>query len=299
MPMTSRSDQLLAASKLTVSFPRPLTSQEGVRSVFGGFLVAQAVSAASTTVPDGFRLYSSQSSFLAPANGDDKVTYRVDRTADGRSYCTRVVRATQGEACVYAAIISFQKNISRPAGNVLRYGTPMPDLEGTGPDDISAVAIQEMQNSTIDRSAPLMQLSAEDRPLDWRPLGMEISDDPSQFWIRGFVRSPPLSTDDPLVHLAAFAYMSDEFSFGPALLANPKAAGKGMRNVAMGASLTHNVSFHDPRARVDEWTVLERKTSWGGESRVHVSQRMWNMKTGKLVMSGTQEALIRLKGHKL
>jgi acyl-CoA thioesterase-2 len=86
--------------------------------------------------------------------------------------------------------------------------------------------------------------------------------------------------------------MSDEFSFGPALAANPMALEKGLRNIAMAASLAHNVSFLNPLVKVDEWIVLERKTSWGAEGRVLVSQQIWSLETGRLVMSGTQEALI-------
>lgn len=276
-----------------------MTSQVQERvPVFGGLLVSQAVSAANATVPGTFQVFSSQSSFLSPANAREKVFYRVDRTFDGRSYATRVVRATQSDTCIYAAIISYQA-INGNGSNVLQYGSPLPDLDGCGPDDIDPEAIQTLQTDVVDRSTPIMQLSAEDRPCDWRPLGMEISEDPSQFWLRGFVRSPPLSTDNPFVHLAALAHMSDEFSFGPALAANPMSLGKGLRNISMATSLTHNVSFHDPHVKVDEWIVLERRTSWGNEGRVLVSQKMWSLESGRLVMSGTQEALIRLKGVKL
>lgn len=260
--------------------------------------MGQAVSAATSTVPPGCRLYSSQSSFLKAAKASEKVIYRVERTADGRVYTTRTVHAMQGTVCVYVAVISFQ-NVDTPAGKVLEYGTPMPDLGGRGPEDIEVDNVQKFQASIVDPSVPLLQLGAEDRAFDFRPLGMEMSSQPSQFRIRTFVRAPPLSTRDPLVHLAALAYLSDEFSFGPALAANPKAVGKGMRNVAMGASLTHNVSFHNPQALVDEWMIIERETSWGAEGRVLVYQRLWNLKSGQLVLSGTQEAVVRLKDTKL
>lgn len=261
-------------------------------------MVAQAVSAASATVSDTYRLYSSQSSFLSTANALEKIRYRVERTFDGRTYATRVVHATQGEACIYIAVISFQ-SIDGPSGNALQYGTPMPDLDGARPEDIDPRAIDALQQSFFQRSVPIMQISAEGRPCDWRPLGMDVPEDPSEFWLRGFVRSPPLSTGSPAVHLAALAHMSDEFSFGPAMAANSGILGKGMRNISMAASLTHNVSFHDPHVKVDEWIVLERKTSWGAQGRVLVSQQMWSLETGKLVMSGNQEALIRLKGENL
>ncbi|KAI0106092.1 Thioesterase/thiol ester dehydrase-isomerase [Hypoxylon sp. NC0597] len=282
---------------------RPLVSQQGIRSVFGGCLVSQAISAAAATVPAASRVYSSQSSFLSSVDASRKVIYRVERTHDGRVYSTRIVRATQvgsaqDELCVYVAVVSFQ-NSDIPVGNVLRYGTPMPDLDNVAPDDLKPHDTQRFNQAVVERSVPLLQLNHEDRPFDFRFLGMEMGDDPSQCRIRAFVRSPPVSTDSPSIHLAAFGYMSDEYAYGAALAANPQELGNGMKNFAMGASLTHNISLHDPRARVDEWMVMERDTSWASDGRVLVHQRVWNLRTGKLVMSGTQEALVRLKGAKL
>ncbi|KAI3330149.1 Thioesterase/thiol ester dehydrase-isomerase [Ustulina deusta] len=276
----------------------PLTLHEGSRPVFGGFLVSQALSAACATVPDTFQPYSSQSSFLAPANGNERITYRVQRTWEGRNFLTRVVHATQGVDCIYVAVLSFQSAASSTGINALEYGTPKPELDQP-PEDINPDAMQAMQSSLLDRSASVMQQSAEDRPLDWRPHSIEMSDDPTQFRVRGYVRSPtPLSTSNCSAHLAAFAYASDEFFFGPALAANPAAVGKGARNVTMGASLTHNVSFHDRNAKIDQWVVLERETTWGSAGRVMVQQKFWNME-GKMILSSSQEALIRLRGAKI
>lgn len=60
------------------------------------------------------------------------------------------------------------------------------------------------------------------------------------------------STGDPMVHLAALAYMSDELTLGPALFANPEAVIPKIRNVVMATSMNHNVSLHDSNARADE-----------------------------------------------
>ncbi|KAF7514599.1 hypothetical protein G7054_g15171 [Neopestalotiopsis clavispora] len=283
-----------ATSTQTFINARPLASHANARSVLGGLLVAQSVSAASATVADTFRPYSSQSSFLAPASAGVDIRYEVEQTADGRSYATRTVRALQAQSCVYIAVISFQ-SAAGTNGNVLRYGTPKPDLDGAGPDDVDPSAMRMMQTSMLDKSVNMNKLDAADFPFDWRPLKMDMDEDPSSFRLWGFVRAPPLSSDNSALHLAALAYASDEFAFGAALAANPVAVGKGMRNIMLGASLTHNVSFHDPQVRVDEWIVLERDTTWGADGRVLVSQRMWDMKSGRLILSGSQEALVRLR----
>ena len=239
---------------------RPLPTHQNARSVFGGTLVAQAASAASATISDLFCLYSSQSSFLAPTNPTERVVYRVGRTADGRGYSTRIVHAIQGEICTYIATLSFQ-NTAKYAGNVLLYGLPMPDLGDLTPDQVDPQAMQAMQTSMLDPSVRMMRRTAEGTPFDLRPFAIEMGEDPTECRIRGFIRTPPLSISSHLAHLPALAYLSDESLFGTALAANPAAVGRGFRNVNLGASLTHNVSFHDPQARTDRWMVIERETS--------------------------------------
>ncbi|RYP47490.1 hypothetical protein DL768_006462 [Monosporascus sp. mg162] len=286
----------------TYANDKPLTTQPTGRAVFGGLLLAQAISAASATVPPEFYTYSSQSSFLRPvtAKAQDKVVYRVDRTVDGRTYATRVVRATQGaeDTCVYIAIISFQSG-KMPTGNVLDYSIPMPELDGLRPDDIPKELNRQIMAASTSRGGPFQLFNSEGEPFDWRPFGFVLTDDPWECRTRGFSRSLPLSTDSTSVNLAALAYMSDEVLLGVPIYANPDKVGDRMQNVAMGVTLTHNISFHDPAVKVDQWMVAERETSWGADGRVLIGQRVWNLKTGRLVMTCTQEALIRLRDAKL
>ncbi|KAK7968021.1 uncharacterized protein PG986_002298 [Apiospora aurea] len=284
----------------------PLDVQAGARSLRGSILVSQSISAASATVPaSSHHVTSSQSSFLHPTAARGKLVYRVERTADGRRYATRTVRAEQGGTLVYLATLSFQNygggDSSSSGNNVLTYGLPMPDLGGSGPDDVDKDAMQAMQSGMVARGGSITQIRADDSSLDWRPLGLEMAEDPSQFRLRGFVRSPhPLSAaaGPAGAHLAAFGFASDEMSVGPALAASPRPTARGFQNVALLASLTHNVSFHEPGAPIDDWVVLERDTTWGAHGWVLTSQRMWDLKSGRLVMTVSQEALILLKPKK-
>lgn len=249
-------------------------------------------------MPTSFKAYSTQSSWLRPIVSAENVIYRVERIADGRAYATRVVRAFQvGEnRCGYVAFVSFQ-NHDIPAGNVLEYGLPIPDLGGIGPDDISNQKVQQQMDTTVDKSVPLLQrdIKKELPPFDWRPLEINFVDEPTQFLQHAYVRSQPLSTGSHAVNLASLGYLSDDFFMGPPMYANAKKVGVGLRNVAMGGSLTHSVSFHDPTTKADEWMVCERHTTWGAGGRVLSHQRFWDWKTGRLVMTCSQEALIRLK----
>jgi acyl-CoA thioesterase II len=277
-------------------------SQDGVPGAFGGGLLGQSITAAAATVPAPFQVYSIQASFLRPANGKGEISYAVTRVADRRAFATRLVRATSvdgaGDEPIYIAVVSFQKN-DLPASNVLTYGTPAPNVGVRHPEDISEERIQVMMSAAVTRDVPLLQLSAQEEPFDWRPLENALTEDPTHFRQRSFVRSPTLTSDSPSVHLAALAYLSDTYLLGAPLGANPVMVGPKLRNVAMGTSLHHNLSLLDPTARVDKWMLGERETSWGADGRVLIHQRFWNATTGRLVMSGTQEGLIRLKQAQL
>lgn len=72
-----------------------------------------------------------------------------------------------------------------------------------------------------------------------------------------------------------------------------------MSNVSTVFSFTHNITFHSSEVRADEWVFLERKTSWGAGGRVHLSQKIWNVQTGKLVATIDHEALIRFGKPKI
>lgn len=309
--------------------------------MFGGLLLAQAISAAGATVNPGFNVYSSQSSFLRPvtaaapkdsssqgSQSQKAIFYHVERASDGRSYATRVVRATQtppdsqkddnddGAPCAYVAIISFQREsaTTTPTSNTLTYGVPMPAaLDGLKPDDIPEDANRRLIDTWVGEGTGF---SFEDPSFDWRPFGFVFEkENPCACRTRGFVRARSSSSSSSLlpfsgdvaVNLAALAYMSDQFLSEVAVYAcqdrvrggDGSEDGDGgplLRNVVMNASLTHSISFHDPGVRVDQWLVVERETSWGADGRVLVHQRAWDFGTGRLVMSCVQEALIRLRG---
>ncbi|KAK7986950.1 Thioesterase/thiol ester dehydrase-isomerase [Apiospora saccharicola] len=294
---------------------RPLAEQDGRGSVFGGLLLAQAISAASAAVDPDFYAYTSSSSFLRPVAGTKQVQYQVERVSDGRSYATRIVRASgvgktadtevaTADIVLYIAAISFQRRgDSSPAGRSLQYAELPPDLEGLTPEDIDPGNGKEQVENN--RTGNLQPFKPEDAPFDWLTAGVEFGDRPSDVRTTGFSRSSaPLSSSSSspsttATNLAALAYMSDEMLLGLPILANPDAVGPRSRNVALAVSLNHHLWFHDPTVRVDRWMVGERRTSAGADGRVLIHQRVWDHATGRLVMTCTQEALIRLKGPSL
>ncbi|KAK7915224.1 Mannosyl-oligosaccharide 1-2-alpha-mannosidase [Apiospora marii] len=294
---------------------QPFTRQPAGRAVFGGLLLSQAISAASATVGAGFHVHSSHATFVRPVTATSKarLLYCVERVADGRSFATRVVRATQGGddgdeqgPCVFMATVSFQSTDTVLTGdiktkaNVLDYGPPLPSLDGLGPDSISEDHNRQILAAFSGADALLRPPSfSEGGAFDWRPFGFVQAKNPWDCRVRSFVRSQgPLSDSNhstPAVNLAALAYLSDESLIGIAMYANPKQMGKGTRNITMAATLNHKITFHDPHVKADEWMVLERSTSWGGNGRVLLRQQTWNLGSGRLIMTVEAECLLRLK----
>ncbi|XXG94148.1 acyl-CoA thioesterase [Hypoxylon texense] len=271
--------------------------QESSRSAFGGSQLGQSAAAAAATVPPTFQIYSIQSAFLRAVKPKENIRYHVERVLDGRAFASRIVRVTQGPSnvCLYTTTICFQRN-DLPVGNALDYHVPMPAEGNTLPENIRGGKAQEMMAAMTTRSVPLLQLRTEEEPFDWRPFDHPPAGDPTKFWQRSFVRSPTIASTSPHVHQAALAFLSDLYTIGAALHASPKQTGEKLCNVTMATTLTATLSIHEPTAKVDEWMFTQHETSCGSNGRVVIRQWYWDVKSGRLIMSGTQECLVRLKG---
>lgn len=142
-------------------------------------------------------------------------------------------------------------------------------------------------------------------PIDWRhmPLGSPpAGQDASPFRLQSFVRAAPLASDRPQTHLAALAFLTDEWVLGTPGLSMPDVTGTWSRKtggaVPFQATLNHAVTFHDSTVRADEWLVSERSTTWADGGRVLVQQKLWSRNSGKPVLSCWQEGLVRLGSGK-
>src|ERR671924_681141 len=57
--------------------------------VFGGFVIAQAIVAATRNAPEGRRLHSLHAYFLRPVLSTKAISYRVRSLREGRAFTTR------------------------------------------------------------------------------------------------------------------------------------------------------------------------------------------------------------------
>jgi acyl-CoA thioesterase-2 len=207
-------------------------------TLFGGQVAAQALMAASRTVPAGRHPHSLHGYFLRPGRPDHPVILQVSRDRDGRSFSARHVVAVQHNKVIFSMSASFQ---------VAEAGIDVVSVHPTlspGPEELpEGLLIPEFKPLLRFRPFPL-RVSAE---------GMAFPI-PQRLWARSAVDLP----DDPIYHAGALTYLSD--------IGSGFSESKVPGLPAGGPSLDHSVWFHAP-LRLDDWVLLEMAPLKVGGSR--------------------------------
>lgn len=250
--------------------------------VYGGQVLAQSIVAAERTLPEGRVTHSMHGYFLRPGDTGLGVTFAVDRIHDGRSFSTRRAQAYQNGEPIFSMIASSQ---SPDEG--LEHAEPMP--EGIpGPDEVPS------DDETMRTAHPFSRRILTASPVELRhvegPLIAARVDGahPSQaVWMR--MRAP--MPDDPALHRAALAYLSD-MTIQESIL---RAHGATWETPGLKlASLDHGMWWHRP-ARVDEWLLYSQASPTARGGRGLATGRLYTQ-DGTLVASVSQEVMIRIPG---
>ncbi|GLJ79151.1 acyl-CoA thioesterase [Microbacterium imperiale] len=248
--------------------------------VFGGQVLAQATMAAMRTVPDERVPHSMHGYFLRPGDSSRNITFSVDRIHDGRSFSTRRTQAFQNGSPIFSMIASFE---DEDPG--VEHAEPMP--EGIPqPEDLPGL---EQQLSGLH---PLSRRIFSANPIELRhvtaPIYLEPSDPATSrqaVWARS--RSP--LPDDPTIHRAALAFLSDLTIQEPVLRAHGLAwATPGLKV----ASLDHAMWWHR-FARVDEWLLYVQESPSARGGRGLSTGRIYD-RAGTLIASVAQEIMVRV-----
>jgi acyl-CoA thioesterase-2 len=232
--------------------------------IYGGLVVAQALTAATATVGPDHRVHSLHAYFILGGVPSEPVRYEVDRIRNGRSFSTRRVVARQSGGAILNLSASFHS---------IEDG---PEMEGVDLPD-----------------APLPDAV---RPSEWES-GMdyrevEPSPEPGRSLAWARYRAP--LPDDPRHHACALAYLSD---------ANPMDAIAGLhpvtpsspeewRETFVSASLDHAIWFHR-HVRADDWLLFDMRSPHIGGSRGVARGEVFQH--GRLVATVAQEGLLRLR----
>ena len=252
--------------------------------IYGGQVIAQAIVAASRTV-EGRALHSLHAYFLLPGDTAEPILFEVERVRDGRSFSTRRVVARQRGAAIFVLSASFHIAESGLDHQATAPEVPPPEEVG---DPLAAIATfgesaQKRLRALFDYIRPI-----EFRPLDlarYAPLSPGEKREPRQsVWIRIGGQLP----DDPAIHTAALAYLSDMTLLDTALVAHGQAVFDGRAQIA---SLDHALWLHRS-CRADEW-LLYVQDSPSAYGALGLTRGALFRRDGVLAASVAQEGLIR------
>lgn len=257
--------------------------RDGIGRVFGGQVIAQALIAAQATAPEDRPAHSLHAYFLRGGSEDHPVEYRVERGFDGGSFANRRITALQDGRQILSASVSFHRREDGPHHQAVAMPeVPPPDtLE---PEDV----VLERYRAEIEAQAPRIILRP--RPIEMRavnPAGL-LDRTPSPPEQRVWFRSRAPLPDDPALHRAVLAYVSDFRLMATCLLPHGLAFARGD---VRGASLDHAIWFHAD-ARADQWLLYAMDSPWSGHARGLSFGRIYT-RDGRLVMSTAQEGMFR------
>ncbi len=266
------------------------TSAFAIRNrVFGGQIVAQALVAAARTV-EGAEPHSLHGYFLVGGDPSTPIEYEVERLRDGRSFSTRRSVAIQHGQPIFTLTCSF--HVREPGLDHASEMPEVPDPETLKSPDRIALASSHLVPVALQR------YFTQEQAIDVRPVDLgryfpksERTPLPAlqNIWMRANGSLP----DDPAIHRAVLAYLSDMTLIDTILVRHERTV---FDPDVMAASLDHAIWFHRP-FRADEWLLYSQisPTAHGGRG---LARGSLYSRDGQLVASVMQEGLMRLRVDK-
>ena len=280
MPKTV--DQLIALLDLEQRAAHEFTGAADETSarqrVFGGQVLAQALTAAYRTVPDDRRAHSLSAYFLRPGLAGVPISYRIEELRDGRTFSTRRVEASQDGRLIFFLAASF---------HLLEPGLNHADAAPAGvPAPEDCPPLSEVLGARSRRTVEAWQQ-------EWGVLETRFASDTARAGDRDaamkvWVRAESQLPGDPRLHQAVLAYLSDLTLLAVSTVPHPvEFAGPGMQ----AASINHAMWFHRA-ARADQWLLYDQVSPSASAGLGFSFGRLFS--GGQLVASCAQEGLIRL-----
>jgi acyl-CoA thioesterase-2 len=259
------------------------TSHDGWFTLFGGQVIAQALSAATLTVSPDRPVHSLHAYFLRGGAFDTPIRAEVSRDRDGGSFSSRRVVIHQNDKPILTMLASFHA----PEPGFTRQPV-MPDVPG--PEEL--ISLEGTQRVAAERAPETMRESMTRRitALDVRPITgcqpFQREDGPAEqaMWFRCLDMPAEQSW-----HRTLLAYASDLFLVNACIGPHRSQLTKG----AHVASLDHGLWIHGD-VNVEDWLLYVSDSPSAGQgrgmNRGHIFAR-----DGRLVATTTQEGLMRFK----
>ena len=273
---------LLNLEKIEEGLFRGQSEDLGLRQVFGGQVVGQALYAAKETVPEDRLVHSFHSYFLRPGDSLKPIVYDVEVLRAGNSFSARRVAAIQNGKPIFYMTASFQAPESG-----YEHQKSMP--EAPSPDGLpSELEIAHKLSHLLPQ--PLKEKFLRDKPLEIRPVEFHnpmkghVAPPARQVWIRANGRV----ADDLRVHQSLLGYASD-FNF---LVVALQPHGVGFLAPGMQvATIAHSMWFHRP-FDMNEWLLYSVESTSASSARGFVRGEFYTQ-DGVLVASTVQEGVMR------
>ncbi len=193
--------------------------------LFGGFVIAQAIIAATRNAPEGRRIHSMHAYFLRPVSAAKAISYNVRPLREGRTFTTRHLEASQDGKPVLDMSCSFTADTDGYLYDLSgRHDIPSPD-----------------------------ELAVEQGPGPWVAAHVgptpPAEDGTRESTHRMWFRVPAALPDDEHLHTALLGFATDWTGIGGRPL-HLEGDTQGM------VSLDHAAWFHRP-ARADGWLFYD------------------------------------------
>ena len=255
----------------------------GSKTVYGGQVLAQAMNAASRSVPIERSIHSLHAYFILPGNIQKPITYRVDNIRDGRSFSTRRVIAYQDDKAMFILAASYQ---IREKG--LEHQIESKNI--IPPESLQSFSTFFEDFAERFNFKPKGLFSA-DSPIDFKmvedidPINPGKRPPYRHVWFKANKELP----DDPTLHRQILAYASDFNLLISALLPHNISFFTTPMKIA---SIDHAMWFHRD-FRMDDWLLYAIESPSASNARGFSQAKIFN-KEGSLIASVCQEGLIRI-----
>lgn len=273
---------LLNLEKIEEGIFRGQSEDLGLRQVFGGQVVGQALYAAKETVPVERLVHSFHSYFLRPGDSQKPIVYDVETLRDGNSFSARRVSAIQNGKPIFYMTASFQA--PEPGFEHQKTMPAAPAPENLKSETEIAMAFEKLLPQTL-KDKFLCEKPLEIRPVVFHnPMQGHVDEPVRQVWMRANGKMPA----DLRVHQHLLGYASD-FNFLPTAL-QPHGVGFLEPGVQI-ATIDHSMWFHRP-FDMNDWLLYSVESTSASSARGFVRGEFYS-REGVLVASTVQEGVMR------
>jgi acyl-CoA thioesterase-2 len=235
--------------------------------VEGGQLLAQAIVAATKSVPDQ-RVTSAFLTFPKAASFDDPIDVLVEPLRRGRTLSTLAIRAEQNGVLVSPGLVLMDSG----AGDTIQNVVAMPDVPGPDESESYDMRVTGRELRIVDGA--------------YSPDPNRVGPPVIYAWVR--------FRDNPQEHYlrsALVAQATTHWTIGAAL--RPHAGfGEADAHVTLSTGIISvAIAFHDDAA-IDEWLLYDNPAIWSGRGLAQGDGKVFTQ-SGRLVASYSVQAMIR------